>query len=103
MSQETYRRIRDNPKFQALVSKRNKFSIVMSILMLVAYYGYIVLIAFDKPLLATKISAGSVTSIGIPMGLGVIVFTIVLTWIYVGRANSEFDTEADAIIKEGQQ
>jgi len=103
MSQEIHERIRGNPKFQALVSKRNKFSVVMSILMLVAYYGYIVLIAFDKSLLAAKLSAGGVTSIGIPMGLGVILFTIVLTWIYVGRANSEFDAEADAIIKESQQ
>jgi uncharacterized membrane protein (DUF485 family) len=103
MSQETYRRIRENPKFQALVTKRNKFSIVMSVLMIVAYYGYILLIAFDKPFLATKLSAGAVTSIGIPIGLGVILFTIVITWIYVRRANTEFDTEADAIIKEGQK
>lgn len=103
MSQDTYRRIRENPKFQAFVSKRNNFSIIMSILMIIAYYGYILLIAFNKPFLATKLSAGATTSIGIPMGLGVILFTIVITWIYVNRANTEFDTEAEAIIKEGQQ
>jgi len=34
------------------------------------------------------------------MGVGVILFTIILTWIYVRRANTEFDTEAEAIIKE---
>lgn len=100
MSLQTYERIRANPKFQAFVSKRNRFSIVMSILMIVAYYGYILLIAFNKPFLATKISAGAVTSIGIPMGVGVILFTIILTWIYVRRANTEFDSEAEAIIKE---
>lgn len=103
MSQETYRRIRDNPKFQAFVKKRNNFSIVMSILMIIAYYGYILLIAFNKPLVASKLSEGGVTSIGIPMGLGVIVFTIIITWIYVSRANTEFDTESDAIIKEGHK
>jgi len=100
MAQETYERIRSNPKFQQFVSKRNKYSIVMSILMIIAYYGYILLIAFNKPFLATKLAPGMVTSIGIPMGVGVIVFTIVLTWIYVRRANSEFDAEAEAIIKE---
>ena len=100
MAQETWERIRSNPKFQAFVSKRNTYSIVMSILMIIAYYGYILLIAFDKPFLATKLSAGAVTSIGIPMGVGVILFTIVLTWIYVRRANTEFDSEAEAIIKE---
>ncbi len=74
----------------------------MSILMLLCYYGYILLIAFDKELLAKKIGAG-VTSLGIPMGLGVIAFTIVITWIYVRRANGEFDATTEEIIKEAQQ
>ncbi|MDO8958862.1 MAG: DUF485 domain-containing protein [Rhodocyclaceae bacterium] len=100
MAQETWERIRSNPKFQAFVNKRNNYSIVMSILMIITYYGYILLIAFDKPFLATKLGEGMVTSIGIPMGVGVILITIVLTWIYVRRANTEFDTEAEAIIKE---
>ncbi|MDR2189286.1 MAG: DUF485 domain-containing protein [Azonexus sp.] len=102
MSQEIYARIRENPKFQAFTSKRNRFSIIMLVIMLIVYYGYILLIAFDKELLAAKLGSG-VTSIGIPMGLGVILITIILTWIYVRRANSEFDTEAEAIIKESQQ
>jgi uncharacterized membrane protein (DUF485 family) len=100
MAQETWERIRSNPKFQAFVSKRNNYSIVMSILMIIAYYGYILLVAFDKPFLAKKLSEGTVMSIGIPMGVGVILITIVLTWIYVRRANTEFDAEAEAIIKE---
>ncbi|MCL2523954.1 MAG: DUF485 domain-containing protein [Betaproteobacteria bacterium] len=103
MSQETYKRIRENPKFQAFVSKRNVYSVIMSIVIFVAYYGFIVLIAFDKAFLATKLSVGGVTSIGIPIGLGVILLTIILTWVYVWRANSEFDAEADAIIKESVQ
>ena len=103
MSQEIYRRIRDNPKFQTFVKKRNNFSIVMSILMIVAYYGYILLIAFNKPFVASKLNEGGVTSIGIPMGLGVIIFTIIITWIYVSRANTEFDSEAEAIIKGAQK
>jgi uncharacterized membrane protein (DUF485 family) len=102
MSLETYERIRSNPKFQAFVSKRNSYAIVMSILMVISYYGYILLIAFDKSFLAQKLGAG-VMSIGIPMGLGVILITIVLTWIYVRRANTEFDTEAEAIIKEASK
>ena len=100
MAQEIWERIRANPKFQALVSKRNTYSIIMSILMIIAYYGYILLIAFDKAFLATKMGPGMVMSIGIPMGVGVIVFTIILTWIYVRRANTEFDSEAEQIIKE---
>jgi len=100
---DTYDRIRANPRFQSLVAKRNSYAFIMTILMMVVYYGYILLIAFNKEWLATKLSPGAVTSIGIPMGLGVIVFTIVITTIYVRRANTEFDDEAAAIIKESSK
>lgn len=99
MAQETWQRIRANPRFQAFVKKRNTYSIIMTALGALAYYGFILLVAYDKAFLATKIGAG-VTTIGIPLGVGVIVFTIILTWIYVGRANSEFDAESEAIVKE---
>lgn len=102
MAQATYERIRSNPKFQAFVKKRNNYATLMTVLIMFAYFGYILLVAFNKPLLASKISEGAVTSLGIPLGVGVILFTIILTWIYVRRANSEFDTEAEAIIKEAR-
>lgn len=76
---------------------------MMTSLMMIVYYGYILLIAFNKEWLATKIGEGYTTSIGIPMGLGVIIFTIVLTNIYVRRANSEFDDEAAQVLKEAGQ
>lgn len=100
MAQETWDRIRANPKFQAFVSKRNKYSIIMSILGAVAYYGFILLVAYDKEFLAQKVGAGMHMSVGIPLGVGVIVFTIILTWIYVNRANNEFDAENAEIIRE---
>jgi len=97
---DSYLQIRNNPKFQSLVAKRNAYSFVMSALMLFVYFGYILLIAFNKEWLATKIGEGYTTSIGIPMGLGVILFTIIITIIYVRRANTEFDTEAAQVLKE---
>ena len=83
-------KIEANPKYHELRRKRNAFGWTLSILMLVVYFGYIPLVAFDKPLLAQPIGNG-VTTLGIPIGVGVIVFTIVITGIYVRRANSEFD------------
>jgi len=105
MSQHTgsYAQIRDNPKFKSLIAKRNAYAFMMTSLMMIVYYGYILLIAFNKEWLATKIGEGYTTSIGIPMGLGVIVFTIVLTNIYVRRANTEFDDEAAQVLKEAGQ
>ena len=66
--------------------------------MMVVYYGFILLVAFDKPLLASRLGEG-VTTLGMPIGLGVIVFTIVITGIYVRRANSEFDRLSEEVNK----
>lgn len=99
----TQGRIGENPNFRRLVSKRNAYSFVMIALVMICYYGYILLIAFNRDFLAQKLGAGMTTSIGVPMGVGVILFTIAVTWIYVRRANTEFDAEMESIVKEGRQ
>ena len=93
-------RITANPKFLEIVAMRSRYSIIMAIISASAYYGFILLVAFNKEFLATKMGPGMVTSIGVPIGVGVIAFTILLTWIYVRRANTEFDSEAAAILEE---
>ena len=103
MLDEVAARVEANPKYHKLVSMRSSYSIIMTILVMVVYYGYILLVAFDKEWLATKIGAGMVTSIGIPLGVGVIVATIILTNIYVRRANTEFDSLNAEIIKEASR
>ena len=82
-----------NPKFQRLVKTRQAYAWTMSAIMLIIYFGYILLVAYDKPLLAQKIGGGT-TSLGIVIGLGVILSAIVLTAIYVAVANSKFDSMA---------
>ncbi|MBI2306889.1 MAG: DUF485 domain-containing protein [Rhodocyclales bacterium] len=99
MSQQVSNNIAADPRFLKFVAKRNTYSIIMTILGALAYYGFILLVAFDPKLMAAKMGAGMTTSIGVPIGVGVIVFTIILTWIYVRRANGEFDDEAAEIIK----
>ena len=97
--QDVIARVTANPKFLQFVAMRNRYSMIMTIVSAAAYYGFILLVAFDKEFLARKIGPG-VTSLGVPIGVGVIVFTIILTWIYVRRANSEFDDTNEALIKE---
>ena len=92
-------RIEANPKYHELRRKRNSFGWLLTALMLIVYYGYIALIAFNKPFLATPLGAG-VTSIGIPIGMGVIVFTVVITAVYVRRANGEYDRLTAEILKD---
>ena len=99
MSDPMVERIQRNPKYQQLKRTRSRYGWTLAILMLVVYYGYIGLIAFDKEFLAKPMGAG-VTTISIPIGMAVIVFSIVITGLYVRRANGEFDRLTREIIEE---
>ena len=94
--------IRNNPKFAELVRKRTTFAWTLSVIILIIYYGFIAVIAFDKTLLAAPLGAGIVTTIGFPIGVGVILASILLTGIYVYRANGEFDEINRQIIEESR-
>jgi uncharacterized membrane protein (DUF485 family) len=83
-------RVLRNPKFRELVASRNSFARTLTALMLVIYFGFILLVAFDKPLLATRIGDSTV-SVGIVAGLAVLISAFVLVAIYVVRANGRFD------------
>ncbi|CAJ0782764.1 MAG: DUF485 domain-containing protein [Ralstonia sp.] len=92
-------KIEAHPKYAQLKQRRNKLGIVLTVLMLAVYYGYIALIAFDKAFLAKPVGTG-VTSVGVPVGMAVIIFTVVITGIYVRRANSEYDQLTQDILKD---
>ena len=89
-------RIAADPNYQKLKATRSRFGWILTFAMLVVYYGFILLIAFDKAVLAARIGSGVMTW-GIPIGFGVIVFTILITALYVRRANSEFDDLSEKI------
>ena len=91
-----------NPKYQQLIARRTRFSWTLTVIMLIVYFGYIGLIAFDKAFLAQPIGDG-VTSLGIPVGFGIIILTILLTGIYVVRANTLYDRLTREIVEEAGQ
>lgn len=97
--QDRTTRILENPKFKELVAKRDAFAMVLSVAMLVIYFGFILLVAFGKTFLGTPIGAG-VTTWGIPVGVVTIVSAFILTGIYVNRANGEFDEMNRQILEE---
>jgi uncharacterized membrane protein (DUF485 family) len=98
MQTELAERIAAHPKYQELKAKRTSFGWWLTLAMMVVYYGFILLVAFNKEFLSQRLGAGVMT-VGIPIGFGVIVFTIVITAIYVKRANGEYDDLADAVAK----
>ena len=99
MSDPMVERVQRNPKYQQLKQARSRFGWLLTILMLVVYYGYIGLIAFDKEFLARPLGSG-VTTLGVPIGMAVIVFTIAIVGIYVRRANSEYDALTRDILED---
>ncbi|MCQ4233233.1 DUF485 domain-containing protein [Pseudomonas stutzeri] len=98
-----YQQIYNNPRFQELVAKRGRFAWLLSIIMLAAYFAFILVIAFEPHLLGVKLSAQTVTTWGIPAGLGLIFLAIGLTGVYVQRANGEFDRINQEILNEAQK
>jgi uncharacterized membrane protein (DUF485 family) len=99
MDDDLSRRIAADPSYQQLKARRTRLGWILTIAMLLVYYGFILLVAFAKPFLATRIGEG-VTTVGMPLGLAVIVFTIIITGIYVRRANSEFDVLSEQVAKK---
>src|SRR4029078_7568079 len=99
MDTELVTQIANNPNYQALKARRTRFGWWLTLAMMIAYYGFILLVAFNKNFLSQKLGAGVMT-VGIPIGFGVIVFTVVITEYYVNRANREFDALSDAVAKE---
>ena len=102
MNDLIYQRVVSNPRFRELVQKRSRFAWLLSGITLVLYVAFILLIAFDPQWLGTPLYEGATITRGIPVGVGLIVISFVLTGIYVIRANSEFDRLTADIIREVQ-
>lgn len=99
-------RIKSDPQFKQLVSQRSGLAWTLSILMLLIYFGFILIIAFKAQLgniFGIPLMPGVVTTVGIPVGLGVIISAFVLTGIYVARANSAFDELTKQIIEKAKK
>lgn len=102
MTQEQVQQIQNNPKYQELVSKRSKFAWTLTIIMLVVYYAFILFIAFSPETLGASLSGG-MTTVGIPVGIAIIVFAFAMTGYYVKRANSEFDDLLNDVKKDVEE
>ena len=94
-------KIEQNPNYQELLRRRSSLGWMLSLIMLVVYFGFILLVAYAPKFLGTPIGTG-VTTIGIPIGLCVIVLAFALTGIYVSKANSSYDVLIRKIVEESR-
>jgi uncharacterized membrane protein (DUF485 family) len=98
MDEQSLARIEQDPDYRLLVARRTRFGWLLAGIVAAAFFAFIALIAFDKAALATPIGDG-VTTVGIPVGLGLILLAILLTAAYVVRANREYDRLLAGIVE----
>ena len=96
-------KIQQNPKYLELVERRGRLAWTLSAIVCVIFYGFILMIAFTPGFLTQPISAGSVIPVGLPIGVGVILASCLLTGIYVYQANHSFDPLFEEIVKEASK
>jgi uncharacterized membrane protein (DUF485 family) len=95
---KTAKEIVQSERFKALMRKRWSISIILTTLLFIIYYGYILVVGYGKEFLGLKV--GVYTNYGIILGVLVIVLSWALTLIYVIWANNVYDKEVDAIKKD---
>ena len=84
-----------------LSRQRWRIAVALSLVMIVVYFGFILLVAFDKPRVAMRVAPG--LSLGILLGALVIVATWIVTWIYVRWANRHFDARVRELRAAGER
>ena len=100
MRNEIYERMRNNPKFHELVQRRSRFAWTLSLVTLVAFYGFVMLVAFQPTVVGTPVAEGSQYTLGVIAELTMFICFWLMTWAYVRRANGEFDALTQDIVRE---
>lgn len=100
MSSAMYERMRANPKFEELVTRRGRFAWILALIVLTMFYGFVMVVAFSPASLGQPIAEGSMVTIGVAVELFMFIFFWVLTALYVRRANTEFDALTQEVVKE---
>lgn len=86
------------PEFKALIKKKWRMSLLLTFIMLIIYFGFIMLIAFDKPFLAKLI--GPDITLGLPIGIGILIVTWLLTGVYIFWVNKYYDSHVESLKKK---
>ncbi len=94
--------IQNNPKYRRLVSQRRSLAVTLTASVCILYFGFILLVAFAPGFLGASLGGG-VTTVGIVVGVLVIVLAFLLTGFYVSRANGVYDPLIEEIIREARK
>jgi uncharacterized membrane protein (DUF485 family) len=99
MTPQDLDRIRENPDFIQLVRRKQRLTWSLTAAMLVIYYGFVLLVAFAPGVLGQSLNGG-VTSVGMLVGVVIILLSFALTGVYVKHTNSVLDPLNDKVKQE---
>jgi len=99
LTDTTARIVATNPRFLALVRARARVRWGLTVLTIAAFFGFVLLIVFGRPLLAIRIGDG-VAPLGLYLAIAMLVFVVGVTGVYVHRASSLFGRMNDELLKE---
>ncbi|MGE5545472.1 MAG: DUF485 domain-containing protein [Solirubrobacterales bacterium] len=100
MSDHIYERVVNHPKFGELLAKRNRFSLLLSAIVLGVYYPFVLIAALKPAVFASPVAEGLTWPLGLVAGFAIQMFAFLMTGVYVRRANTEFDAMNRTIISE---
>lgn len=98
--QEVARQVLQHHKFQRMAKQKSIVGWTFSLVMFFVYVTYIWVIGTNPQLFATKVAEGSIITLGIYAGVAVIVFSFVITLLYVWLANGRFDKSTQEVVEE---
>ena len=100
MSNPLYENIKRDPRYAQLVRERGRFATTLTLLVIAVFFGFVLLVAFMPEVIAMRLFEGSNLTVGIALGCAQFVFFCLLTWVYVRRANSDFDARNAQIVAD---
>lgn len=103
MSSPIYENIKRDPRYADLVQRRGRFATTLTLLVIGIFFGFVLLVAFMPDFIGQRISDGNNLTVGFALGFFQFVFFCLLTWVYVRRANGEFDTLNEQIVQDAQR
>lgn len=100
MSNPLYEHIKRDPRYAQLVRERGRFAATLALLVIAVFFSFVLMVAFMPQLIASRLFVASNLTLGIALGFLQFVFFCLLTWVYVRRANSDFDTRNAQIVAD---
>ena len=100
MSNPLYEHIKRDPRYAELIQQRGRFATMLALMVIGVFFSFVLLVAFVPSAIAVRLFDGSTLTVGVALGFFQFVFFCLLTWVYVRRANGEFDTLNEQIIQD---